>query len=160
MGSPGMNLLRGSIVDAGGGLVCRLGAQELGLSPTLLAARPGITAYRDRQVAVGIRPEHLQANPAAGRPTLQVKILLTEPLGAERLVHGEIAAPPVVTDDVLEIAGDIDATTLSALASEQQARLIGRVDATYEAQPDAIVSLGVETERLHFFDLETGAAIV
>src|SRR3954447_13214214 len=110
MGSPGMNLLRGRIVQDGDRVTCRLGEQELQLNPELLSRRPALAAKRDADVAVGIRPEHLKGQSDNGRATLRVEILLSEPLGAERLIHCSIAAPPVVTDDVLEIARDIDAT--------------------------------------------------
>ena len=161
MGSPGMNLLRGQIVQAANGLACRVGAQELPLSSALVSRRPGLADHRDKDVAVGIRPEHLKGQ-ANGHPTLRVKVDLTEPLGAERLVHCSIDAQPVLTDDVLEIARDIDATTAADLATgsgARQAQLIGRVDPTYAVEPGTTVDLGVDADRLQFFDLQSGAAL-
>ena len=161
MGSPGMNLLRGQIVQGANGFACRLGAQELPLSSTLVSRRPGLADHRDRDVAVGIRPEHLKGH-SNGQPTLRVKVVLTEPLGAERLVHCSIDAQPVLTDDVLEIARDIDATTAADLATgsgDRQAQLIGRVDPTYAVEPGTTVDLGVDADRLQFFDLQSGAAL-
>ena len=162
IGSPGMNLLRGRIVEDHDRLVCRVGEQQLPLSQALLSRRPGIAASRDTDVAVGIRPEHLKGTSENGQATLRVEILLSEPLGAERLIHCSIAAQPVLTEDVLEIARDIDATTEADLATgsgDQGAQLIGRVEPSYAVPAGTIVDLGVEVDRLQFFDLQTGAAL-
>jgi multiple sugar transport system ATP-binding protein len=162
MGSPGMNLLRGQIGRNGNGLVCRLGSQELPLDDTVLARHPQVAGREGGDVAVGIRPEHLKGDAQGGQPTLEVKVLLTEPLGAERLVHCSIDAQPVVTEDVLEIARDIDATTAADLttgAAVEGAQLIGRVDPTYDVAPGTVVNLGVDAHRLQFFDLGTGTAL-
>ena len=162
MGSPGMNLLRGRIVQDGDGIVCRVGEQQLPLSQGVLSRHPGHAASRDRDIAVGIRPEHLKGTSVNGQAKLRVEILLSEPLGAERLIHCAIAAQPVLTDDVLEIARDIDATTAADLttgAGDQGAQLIGRVEPSYAVPAGTIVDLGVEVDRLQFFDLQTGATL-
>jgi multiple sugar transport system ATP-binding protein len=162
MGSPGMNLLRGQVGRNGTGLVCRLGSQELPLDDTVLTRHPQVAAREGGDVAVGIRPEHLKGDPREGQPTLRVKVLLTEPLGAERLVHCSIDAQPVLTEDVLEIARDIDATTAADLttgSAVEEAQLIGRVDPTYEVAPGTVVDIGVDAHRLQFFDLGTGTAL-
>ena len=132
------------------------------LATTLLSRHPKLVDHRDGDVAVGIRPEHLKGHSDNGHPPLRVKILLTEPLGAEGLVHCSIAAHPVLTDDVLEIAEDIDATTAADLTTgsgEGEAQIIGRVDPTYTVEPGTIVELGVDADRLQFFDLQSGAAL-
>jgi multiple sugar transport system ATP-binding protein len=160
MGSPGMNLLRGRIVSDGDRLTCRLGEQELALNPDLLSRRPALAASRDADVAVGIRPEHLKGHSDNGLATLRVEILLSEPLGAERLIHCSIAAQPVVTDDVLEIARDIDATAAADLTTgDREAQIIGRVEPNYAIPAGTTVDLGVDVDKLQFFDLETGAAL-
>ena len=127
-----------------------------------VATHPSLASYRDRDVAVGIKPEHLTADERDGRARLRVEIRLTEPLGAERLLHVAIAAPPVLTEDVLEIAQDIDATTAAGLAAgsaERETTLIARVDPGYTVAAGSVVELGVDPGRLTFFDLESGAAI-
>src|SRR5436190_5101560 len=55
IGSPAMNLFRGVLDD--GAVV--LGQQRLPLPPRVFDSRPGLVGYRGREIAVGIRPEHL-----------------------------------------------------------------------------------------------------
>src|SRR5436190_7190988 len=55
IGSPAMNLFRGRL--DGDSVV--LGEQRLALPQRLLDARRGLAAHRGREIAVGIRPEHL-----------------------------------------------------------------------------------------------------
>ncbi len=107
-------------------------------------------------------PSTSRATGRTGGANLRVEIVLSEPLGAERLIHCAIDAQPVLTDDVLEIARDIDATTAADLTTgsgDQGAQLIGRVEPSYAVPAGTIVDLGVEVDRLQFFDLQTGATL-
>jgi multiple sugar transport system ATP-binding protein len=154
MGSPGMNLFRARIVESNGALHCAVGDQQLDV------AGRSLDACRGREIAVGIRPEDLSAQVEEGQPALETTVVLTETLGAERLLHVGLQAEPVVTDDVLEIAKDIDATVASDLEHESHhVTLVARVDASFGPTPGAKVSLGIKPQKLHFFDLETGSVI-
>jgi multiple sugar transport system ATP-binding protein len=160
IGSPAMNLFRGRL----DGDAVAIGAQRLALPPRVLEARPGVAAYRDREVAIGIRPEHLvdpgSADPSL--PRLRGEVKFTEALPPERLVYAAVAAPPVVTEDVLEIAKDVDAAAverLEELADEQSVLACARFDIASEAPARGTYDFAVVVDRLHFFDLQTGAAI-
>jgi multiple sugar transport system ATP-binding protein len=59
IGSPAMNLDQGEIEADGGQITVRLGDQRIVVPPSQQEARPSLSAYRGRQVAIGIRPEHL-----------------------------------------------------------------------------------------------------
>jgi multiple sugar transport system ATP-binding protein len=59
IGSPAMNLYQGEIEADGGQITVRLGDQRIVVPPSQQEARPSLSAYRGRQVAIGIRPEHL-----------------------------------------------------------------------------------------------------
>ena len=80
-------------------------------------------------------------------------------MGSEVLVHFSLDAPPVLTEDLRELAADRGEAIeeLEQLAS--RAAWIARFDAdTGAAESDAIEVL-VDTKRTHFFDAETGEAI-
>ncbi len=112
IGWPVMNLLRGRIDRDGGTLNCVLGGQRL---PVARIDRAGALArYAGADVAVGIRSEHLggRAGSRRDRPRLHGRVRYVELLGAERLVHVELPAEPVVTHEVLDAALDLDATTV------------------------------------------------
>ena len=156
-----MNFVRATLVEDGDELACRLTGQQIVLPRTVTDARPALVAYKGRDVAVGIRPEHMSLSPIEG-PTMSASVLRSEMLGAERLVHLAVDASPVVTDEMVEAAEDVDPTALSTLQSEsieQRVTVIARVDPSVTATVGADVVLGVNAARLHFFDLETGATI-
>jgi len=62
---------------------------------------------------------------------LRGSVATTEALGSELLAHVAVEAEPVVTDEVLEIAADVDAATVDELRSEARQRrtpVVGRFD--------------------------------
>ncbi|HWM22203.1 MAG TPA: ABC transporter ATP-binding protein [Ilumatobacteraceae bacterium] len=161
IGSPGMNFVRATLVPEGGELACLLKGQQILLPRGVVDARPGLIEHKGSDVAIGIRPEHLSVSPVEG-PTLSATVLRSEMLGAERLVHLSVDASPVMTDEMVEAAEDVDPTALSTLRTEsieQRVTLIARVDPSVTATVGEDVLLGVNAARLHFFDLETGATI-
>ncbi|MDW8338418.1 MAG: sn-glycerol-3-phosphate ABC transporter ATP-binding protein UgpC [Thermoleophilia bacterium] len=164
IGSPAMNLFRGRLEATENGLACVLGEQRLPLSAATLAAKPSLAAYRDRELAVGIRPEHLldprSSDPAL--PRLKGEVKFDEALPPERLVYAAVEAQPVVTEDVLEIAQDVDEAAverLEELAGERFVLACARLDIAAEAPGRGPFEFAVDTTRLHFFDLDTGAAL-
>jgi multiple sugar transport system ATP-binding protein len=164
IGSPAMNLFRGRLDGKNGELVCMIGEQRLALPASLVAARNGLADYRDRELAIGIRPEHL-IDPSAGDPSLprlRGEIRFDEALPPERLVYATIAAPPVVTEDILEIAKDVDEAAverLEELAEEQFVLACARFDIASNVPGRGAYEFAVVADKLHFFDLTTGVAI-
>jgi multiple sugar transport system ATP-binding protein len=162
IGSPAMNLLKARLAQDTAGPVCILAdGQRLALPERLVAA---VAGYQGRDVALGIRPEDVTDRTDIGaRSTLQGRVTLVESLGAERLVHLTVTAEPVLTDEVLEVAEDIDAAalqTLQAEAQEHTVQVVGRVEGVAAIpSPGDSVALNVRTERVHLFDLDSGAAI-
>ena len=60
IGSPAMNLVEAELGRDDGALVARFGEHRLRLADSLVAARPAITSYVGRRVALGMRPEDLE----------------------------------------------------------------------------------------------------
>jgi multiple sugar transport system ATP-binding protein len=160
IGSPAMNLFRGTLATENGGLTLVVGEQRLPLGARAVDA---LGAYRDRKVAVGIRPEHL-LDPATGDgalPRLRVDVELTEALPPERLVYATIAATPIVTEDVLEIAADVDEAAveqLHELEEEHNVLLCARFGIASDVRHGPH-EFAVAADHLHFFDLDSGDAI-
>jgi multiple sugar transport system ATP-binding protein len=166
IGSPAMNLVQARLERAGSGLVCTVGDQALAVPAEVAEARPGLEAHVGGTVALGIRPEHLEDAAFAGDGApgghLRGRVVTTELLGAELLAHVEIAAEPVVTDEVLEVAADVDRALIEDLRSEAREHrsvFIGRFDARSRVRAGDEVELAVATGNLHFFDLETELAL-
>ena len=161
IGSPEMNLLQAVLERDGGRLALRLGDQRLLLPEATAASRPALRGYEGRRIGLGVRPEHLSMR-VGQEVFLRGKVVLTEPLGSERLVHVELAVPPVVTDEVREVAADADAARLEELESEERARralVLGRFERSFAGRSGDRVEVALDTRFLHFFDLESGAAI-
>jgi multiple sugar transport system ATP-binding protein len=166
IGSPEMNLVEAVIDVADGRIACRVGGQTLEAAPEAVRARPALNTYAGKTVALGIRPEHLGdaglegARVGAGR--LKGRVVAIEPLGSDLLAYVEVAAAPVVTEELLEVAGDADsalADTLRAEAGRQRTVLVARFSIDSPARPGDQIEMGVETSKLHFFDLHTEDAI-
>jgi multiple sugar transport system ATP-binding protein len=159
IGSPAMNLFHGRL----DGDAVVLGEQRIPLPPSVLAAKPGLAAWKGRKLAVGIRPEHLVDPRSSGSPPrLLGEVRFTEALPPERLIYATVAAEPVLTDDVLELAKDVDEAAVERLESLAEERFVlacARFDITSPEPPRGPFEFGVVTERMHFFDLETGGAI-
>jgi multiple sugar transport system ATP-binding protein len=154
IGSPEMNLYE-STVDNGSSL--RLGSQEIRLPVSMTRARPSIAAYAGRRLVVGIRPEHLSV--AAGEwtgPVLKADVTLKEGLGSQMLVHFKIDAPRAQTEDVRAAAEE--ELTDSEVASIGDG--IAVVDARTQVTTGHRVCFAVDPERLHFFDPQTGDAVL
>jgi multiple sugar transport system ATP-binding protein len=166
IGSPAMNLVQATLERQNGQLVCGLGDQALELPDQVVAGRPELATHLGRTIGLGIRPEHLHdagltAGAEAGRK-LHGRVVTTELLGSDLLAHVELAVAPVVTEEVLEVVEDIDralSEDLRSEAREHRSVFVGRFDARSRVKAGDKVEMRVDTDRLHFFDLETEQAL-
>ena len=127
--------------------------------PTLVAERPSLANYAGRRVAVGIRPEDVREAAGWDGARLRGRILLVESLGSEQLVHIEIAAAPLERSDLVDTAAQLPGPSLGVDDSERSVTLLGRFDRHLLLAPGEAVEVAIDPRLLHFFDLETGAAI-
>ena len=93
---------------------------------------------------------------------LRGRVVTTELLGSEVLAHVEVEAAPVVTQEVLEVAGDTDRALAEDLRSEAR-RSAGRPSSAASRSrracgPATRRSWRSTTDKLQFFDLETETA--
>jgi multiple sugar transport system ATP-binding protein len=157
-------VLEGSLEREGDALMCRVGAAAFALPPELLNARPGLANYVGKQVAVGIRPEALDEpgrRDVADGGRLRGRVQTVEALGSEQLAHVEIEAQPVLVEDVLEGLVDAEqAAELAEIKTDSGATVVARLDASARVRADDEIELAVDLRKLHFFDLESGEAIV
>jgi multiple sugar transport system ATP-binding protein len=166
IGSPEMNLVQATVERVDGGLACRIGDQLVVLPREVEQTRPALERYAGRTIGLGIRPEHLQDAALAldRRPErrLRGRVVTTELLGSELLAHVEVEGAPVVTQEVLEVAVDVDrakAEDLRAEARERRTVFVGRFDVDSKVEAGEVIEMVATTEKLHFFDLDTELAI-
>jgi multiple sugar transport system ATP-binding protein len=164
IGSPAMNLVEARLERRDGGLAAHLGGQAVQLSPEIAVERPALAGYVGRTIALGLRPEHLR-EPGAARPgetMLEGTVIVSESLGSERLVHVEIPAIPVVSEEVLEVVRDTDAALVEELetdARERRAVVLARFDTSVRPRLGERIGVSVAVQKAYFFDLDTGSAI-
>jgi multiple sugar transport system ATP-binding protein len=166
IGSPAMNIVEADVVRSGDGLAVRIGDQELPVPDEVTRRRPALSGYVGRKLALGIRPEHLEDASLSrnGGIRLRGHVLITEALGSEILAHVEMNGSPVVTEDVIEGAVVDEhehgmAADLLDSSDGKRATFVGRLDTASTVKPDMEIELVVDTQKLQFFDLETGYAI-
>ncbi|MBI3686183.1 MAG: sn-glycerol-3-phosphate ABC transporter ATP-binding protein UgpC [Actinobacteria bacterium] len=160
IGSPAMNLFRAVVTATAGGLALVAGAHRLDVPPALLARRPALRGYVDREVVVGIRPEELAdaaLTPAAPGARLTSTVDLVEAMGSEILAHFTLDAPAVITEDTRELARDVGDE--AAVTRATQAVMVARFSARSQVREGERVEAAVDTERLHMFDPSTGLSI-
>jgi multiple sugar transport system ATP-binding protein len=166
IGSPAMNIVEADVVRGEQGLAVRIGDQELPVPEEATRRRPALSGYVGRKLALGIRPEHLEDASLArnGGARLRGRVLITEALGSEILAHVEMKGAPVVSEDVVEGAVVDEqeqemAADLLDSGDGIRATFVGRLDTASSVKPDMEIELIVDTQKLQFFDLETGQAI-
>ncbi|HEV7862303.1 MAG TPA: TOBE domain-containing protein, partial [Acidimicrobiia bacterium] len=142
IGSPAMNIVTARLEAADGRVDASFGGPRLAVPESVLTRRPGARTLlqQDGEVALGIRPEDIEDAefvPGAGPDELlEVTVDLAEPLGAETIVH-------------FELAGSSGSTVpFTARLSPRTSVRTGRP-----------VKLAVDVDRLHLFDPSTGLSL-
>jgi multiple sugar transport system ATP-binding protein len=167
IGSPAMNMLEAVLERSNGELHAAIGGQRIALDSELLAKRPGLHGFEGRKVIVGIRPEDLEdAELAPNAPAdrrLRGRVELREALGSEVLAHVTIEARQALTEDVRELAADIEGGAPSQEWTESpgrgEARIVGSLAPRSRVREDQPAEIAVDTRNLHFFDPETSLGI-
>ena len=160
IGSPSMNFIYATLEGEGDDVYANLAGDRVKLDRTALAEKTGLADYKGKEIVVGIRPEMFElvaAVPSADpQQTISVKVGLVEQLGSEAFIHFVKPSPPVITPDIRELLAD-QGTDAASLGDET--KFTARVDPDFTPKPGEEAKLVVETQKLHFFDKETGDAI-
>jgi multiple sugar transport system ATP-binding protein len=145
IGSPAMNLVEARI----DGDSVTFGQFSVPLDPERRPAR-GVT-----DVVLGIRPESFEdaAFARAGLPTIEVSVAVLEELGADSHVLFRVEAPRI-TAELLEAQDE------ATLLAEPTALFSARVDPKTRAEVGEPLELAVDASAFHFFDRESGTALV
>ena len=146
IGSPSMNILRGSVTTD----QLTLGQQIITLSEALFVKRPGLRNSSNRPVIVGIRPEDLEDARLSrpGSATIDAEVLLVESLGAELIVH-------FVTDAQSDASGDPDAI----VAIGGRSTCVGRFLPQSQIKAGETAKIAVAVGNIHIFDPESRNSI-
>ena len=159
MGSPAMNFATARLVRDDGAAVV-FADYRLPVPDPLLAARPGLADYFDREVILGIRPSDFEDGDLADAswPRMAATADVTEALGSELHVLFRVDAPPVqhaALGDAVAVEGEEGALPLTAGKTLWTARVAAR-SRIASGHP---VELAVDTSNLQFFDFDSGLSI-
>jgi multiple sugar transport system ATP-binding protein len=152
IGSPAMNLVGADLTRVNGGFVAKFGPRTLPIGERVLSSRPGLPRFEGRRLILGVRPEDIEdARFGKGEP-LSAVVDIREDMGSEVFVHFDPGAKMVAGEDIKAAVGE-DAAEVKGNA------WVARLDRDTAAGERERVELAVDTNRLHFFDPETGDAI-
>jgi multiple sugar transport system ATP-binding protein len=164
IGSPAMNMVEATLERDGQGLWVTFGDIRLRVPDEVVARRPSLADFEGKKLVVGVRPESIEDatiwSDAPADRRLRTTVELREALGSEVLVHFDVDAPPVLTEDTKELARDSGVhDRLHAAAEQNTSTFVARLDPRTRAQKRGPIELAVDTTRLYFFDPETGLSI-
>ncbi len=163
IGSPAMNLSVVPVREEDGNIVLDLQeGSTITVDPSTIERYPKVRERVGGRVAVGIRPEHfVQAGEVPDDRVLRgLDVTIVEALGAESLVHVSTRTTAVVSDDMRAAMDDDDAfEDLKRRAAQGGQTFVMRFAPDKAPRPRERVDVGVLTDKIHFFDLETGRAL-
>jgi multiple sugar transport system ATP-binding protein len=167
IGSPAMNFFEGRLERDDGRYSVVVGEQRVAVDDQEAAAVERLGEHVGRSLVLGVRPEHLEdaslaPETAPGR-RLVGQVRLREALGAEVIVHFQVEAAPVVSDDLRELAEDVDeAVSLDDLDHERRMRrtaFVGRFGVGTRVADGDNAEVVIAPGAIRFFDPSTGEAI-
>jgi multiple sugar transport system ATP-binding protein len=166
IGSPAMNMVTATLSRSDGSIVAEFGGFRLRVSDEAMKSRPDLSKFDGKQVILGIRPEDMEDSALVPEAPQDRRITSTvdlrEALGSEILVHFTIDAPIVLTEDTRELAVDVGAEALEDLEERAKAAkslFVAQLSPRTRLKEGDRMEVVVDTNRLHFFDPETGLGI-
>ena len=152
IGSPAMNLVGADLVRSNGDLVAKFGDTTLPVGERVLSSRPALPKFEGRRLILGVRPEDIEDAAFGAGERLSAVVDIREDMGSEVFVHFDPGARMVLGEDVKAAVGE-------EAAEVKSSAWVARLDRDTTAAEQKTIELAVDTNRLHFFDPETGAAI-
>jgi ABC-type sugar transport system ATPase subunit len=126
------------------------GDQSL-LIPEQYRRTHAVAQWIGRQVVLGFRPEDLVADNSTTDDLLRARVDLREALGSEILAYLAITSN---TDVVLDALPTSDAETV-----RKRSRVVARLSARTDVVEGSLITLGLTTDNLHFFDPNGGRSL-
>jgi multiple sugar transport system ATP-binding protein len=150
IGSPAMNFVHASVTEE----AVRFADVTMPLPAGSSLGSSG-TGGASRQVLLGVRPTGFSPASDNGWPVLNAVPEVVEELGDERYVVFDIDAPRVDTD-ATRAAVEARTADDALLLPEDRARFTVRLPTEVAVAVGKPLSLGLNPERLYFFDPDTG----
>ncbi len=152
IGSPAMNLVGADLARANGSWTAKFGDTTLSVGEHVLSLRPALPKFEGRRLILCVRPEDIEDAAFGDGERLGAVVDIRENMGSEVFVHFDAGARMVPGEDVKAAVGE-------EAAEVKSSAWVARLDRDTTAAERRPIELAVDTNRLHFFDPETGDAI-
>jgi multiple sugar transport system ATP-binding protein len=160
IGSPTMNLVEAELHRNADGVRASFGPHSIRVDRTIVESRPSLLQYDGRRVVLGIRPQKIAdaalMDTEDTECTIAAEVELREDLGSEVDVHVATDAPVPTLEAVIEATEAREA----GVTGRPESSFIARLGADTEARVGCQVKLWLDPRALHFFDSDSGMAIV
>ena len=156
IGSPSMNFVYATVSQSGKAFKIKIGDVEIKTS----TAPKDLNDYKDKEIVLGIRPEAFEDSVYSGKEYTEdfpVEISLLEQLGSDSYIHFYKDINPVQTEAIEEILAD-EGEDISVLGTET--KFIARINPNATVKEGQNIILKIDPSKLHYFDPESGLAIV
>ena len=157
IGSPAMNFVYANIDVSGKETKLIFGDTEIVSSH----APKSLADFNDQKIVLGIRPEAFEdsvyANDKEFTEQINIDVSLLEQLGSDTYIHFYKDIPPVQTKAIEEILAD-EGEDISALGTET--KFIARINPNATIEEGQNINLAIDPSKLHYFDPDSGLAIV
>ena len=164
IGTPPMNLVEADVAVEGDRVDVKVGPTTITAGASALARYPRIRDCNGKKVVLGIRAEDL--HPAADRPsfpTFNARIDLVEALGSGLMAYFTIDATAVKTQAHVDMEAESGVTNgdgdSESVVSGARPNLVAAFPPRIMLRIGDSAPVAVDPDNIHFFDLETGAAL-
>jgi multiple sugar transport system ATP-binding protein len=184
IGSPAMNFIRARLERENGGLAVTFGRTRVPLTREVMAEaeeKGDLGQYADKEVVLGIRPEHIEdarlaegdallgGDGADAQNTVEVEPQVIESMGSEKYLYFGVAREQAARlESIEELTGDAETegedeegSNGSAGSTEDFGELmVARISAESEARLGQRMRLVLDASKIRLFDAETEKAIL
>ncbi len=140
-----MSIVEATLTDSDGMQALRVGSHVVPLDPAVLDRIPSIRSSGGRVVGLGLRPDAIRRD---ANGTLALDVVTTTLVGRDRFVGLDIDAPRITQHTThVDVLGERTSTIVMSVGEHDEVSLW---------EPCRV---GVDTSRIHLFDLSTGERI-
>ena len=158
IGSPSMNFVYATVKVSSKNITLSFGGDSVKYNAD---KNKKLKEYDGKEIVLGIRPEAFEdlkyANTKEFSEKLNVKVTLLEQLGSDSYIHFYKDIKPVQTEAIEEILAD-EGEDISVLGDET--KFIARVSPNSIVKEGEEITLAIDPSKLHYFDPDSGNAIV
>jgi multiple sugar transport system ATP-binding protein len=170
IGSPAMNFISARLERENGGYAAVFGSTRLQLTTQAIGGHPNVGRYADKDVILGIRPEHLEdarlTEITADSDCITVTPQVIESMGSEKYVYFSLPREMTVQLESIEhTTGEKEGETTGeteniASVDDFGGLMVGRISPESDVREGEPIRLAVEANKVRLFDPDTEKTIL